>query len=91
MSDLPPEPPSHGAGLLVAGIVYWSVIVGLILLGICTYQYVSYAPPPPAVCVVSASHDCPVQGVSGAYTAYWIGWSESVGLASATPQYGGTP
>jgi hypothetical protein len=91
MIDLPPAPPAHGAGLLVAGVVYWSVIIGLILLAICTYQYVSYAPPTPAVCVVSSSHNCPVQGVGVEYTAYWVEWNKSVGLASPTPHYGGTP
>jgi hypothetical protein len=91
MIDLPPAPPAHGGGLIVAGVIYWSVIAGLILLGICTYQYVSYAPPTPVVCVVAPDHDCPVPGTTGMYTAYWIAWNKSVGLASPTPHYGGAP
>lgn len=91
MNDLPPAPDPHGAGLLVAGVVYWSVIAGLILLGICTYQYVSYEPPAPlAACIAGPHQACSVQTVNGEYTTYY-GYGGMIGLASPTPHVGGAP
>jgi hypothetical protein len=90
MIDLPPAPPAHGAGLLVAAIVYWSVIIGLILLAICTYQYVSYEAPIPISCIAGPHQQCSVQTINGVYTTYY-GYGGMIGLASPTPHYGGTP
>jgi len=81
-----PEPPSHGAGLIVAAVVWWTVVAGLVALCVCTYLLLARDAAPPPVCAVGPGRECPVTAADGRrYTAYYIAWSTSVGLASPTP------
>lgn len=92
MMAMVPEPPAHGAGLIVMAVVWWTVVAGLVTLCVCTYLLLARDPPaPPAPCVVGPGQECTVRTVGGDAQAYYVPWLRTAALASATPGTGGKP
>jgi hypothetical protein len=84
-ADIPTPPDTRGATLIVAAVIWWTVMIGIVVLAIWAYQLAAYSPPlTPAPCVVSAGHTCDMETSAGHITVS-LGYAGQVYASTDVP------